>query len=445
MTGPAFRDHREPAAGGLFVAIAGERVDGHDFAAAAVASGAAGVLGARATPAPTVVVDDVVVALALLARHVVDTVRPTVLALTGSQGKTGTKDYLGHVLASVGPTVATAGNLNNEIGVPLTALRCTAGTEYLVVEMGARGIGHIGELCRIAPPDVAAVLNVGTAHLGEFGSREAIARAKGEIVEALGPDGTAVLNADDPLVAAMRDRTAAHVLTFGALGTGERAPAVGWRDVVLDDLGRPSFALGHGTESHAVTLTQSGAHQVANATAAAALALAAGVDLRTCARALSEAVPASRWRMELHERPDGVWWSTTPTTPTPPRWRRPSTPWWRSAPAAAPARSRCSARCSSSGRRTRRSTRASGGTPPSAAWTSCSPSVSPRPGSRPARAPYPAGPAPPSPRWVVTRPWSGCERMSPPAAKPVDLQRPVRGSCSSRRRAERRWSPWPKA
>ena len=124
-------------------------------------------------------VDDVVVALGRLARHVVDDVRPTVLALTGSQGKTGTKDYLAQVLAGVGETVATVGNLNNELGVPLTVLRCTAETEYLVVEMGARGIGHIAELCRIAPPDVAAVLNVGTAHLGEFGSREAIAAGQG--------------------------------------------------------------------------------------------------------------------------------------------------------------------------------------------------------------------------------------------------------------------------
>ena len=300
VSGPAFRDNREPAEGGLFVAIVGERVDGHDFAEAAVDGGAVAVLGTRPTPAPTVVVADVVKALALLGRHVVDAVRPTVLALTGSQGKTGTKDYLAQVLTGVGETVATAGNLNNELGVPLTVLRCTAATEFLVVEMGARGIGHIAELCRIAPPDVAAVLNVGTAHLGEFGSREAIAEAKGELVEALSPDGTAVLNADDPLVAAMGELTAASVLTFG------RAGEVSWRDVVLDDLGRPSFRLGRGGEWHEVALKQSGAHQVANATAAAAMALAAGVDLGHSSRALTDAVPTSRWRMELHERADGL-------------------------------------------------------------------------------------------------------------------------------------------
>ncbi len=300
VTGPAFRDHREPVTGGLFVAIVGERVDGHDFAGAAVEGGAAAVLGSRPTDVPTVVVDDVLDALARLARHVVDTVRPTVLALTGSQGKTGTKDYLGQVLAGVGETVATAGNLNNELGVPLTVLRCTAETEYLVVEMGARGIGHIAELCRMAPPDVAAVLNVGTAHLDGFGSREAIAQAKGEIVEALRPGGVAVLNADDDLVSAMAGRTAGRVLTFGEAGD------VRWRGMELDDLGRASFEIGRAGEWHPVALTQSGAHQVPNATAAATMAQAAGVDLAACARALTAAVPASRWRMELHQRADGL-------------------------------------------------------------------------------------------------------------------------------------------
>ena len=300
VTGPAFHDNREPAEGGLFVAIVGERVDGHDYAEAAVEGGAVAVIGSRPTTVPTVVVDDVVVALGHLARHVVDVVDPTVLALTGSQGKTGTKDYLAQVLAGVGETVATSGNLNNELGVPLTVLRCTTDTEYLVVEMGARGIGHIAALCRIAPPDVAAVLNVGTAHLGEFGSREAIARAKGEIVEALGADGTAVLNAGDDLVEVMRERTSARVLTFG-----EHAD-VSWRGVRLGDLGRASFELGHGGEWHPVSLTQSGAHQVPNAAAAAAMAVATGVELDHCARALTASMAASPRRMELHERPDGL-------------------------------------------------------------------------------------------------------------------------------------------
>ncbi len=304
VTGDAFLDTRRPVAGGLFVAIAGERVDGHDFAAAAVAGGGAAVLASRPTPVPTVVVADAAVALGRLARHVLDAVRPQVLALTGSQGKTGTKDLLGQTLGQIsgGPrgTVATAGNLNNELGVPLTVLRTTHATRHLVVEMGARGPGHISELCRIAPPDVAAVLNVGTAHLGEFGSREAIALAKGEIIEALPSTGTAVLNADDALVLAMRARTDATVLTCGLQGE------VTWRGLALDDLGRPSFELGHAGSWFPVSLRQPGAHQVANAAAAGAMALAAGAGLREVASGLTAALPASRWRMELHERADGL-------------------------------------------------------------------------------------------------------------------------------------------
>jgi UDP-N-acetylmuramoyl-tripeptide--D-alanyl-D-alanine ligase len=310
VTGAAYVDSRTPVPGGLFVAVVGERVDGHEYAA-----GAHAVLGSRPTVAPTVVVSDPVPALGALARHVVDEVDPVVLALTGSQGKTGTKDYLAAVLGRlVGEdrVVATTANNNNEIGVPLTVLRSGIGTTHLVVEMGARGIGHIADLCRIAPPDVAAVLNVGTAHVGEFGGREAIARAKGEIVEGLGPDGVAVLNADDPLVAAMRDRTSAEVLTFGALGgRGGRAatvsrPAVSWRGVALDDLGRPSFEVGHAGEWHPVRLRQTGAHQVSNAVAAAAMAVAAGLALGEVAAALSEATARSPWRMEVGERSDGL-------------------------------------------------------------------------------------------------------------------------------------------
>ena len=295
VTGGAYVDTRTPVAGGLFVAVVGEHADGHDFAA-----GAHAVLGSRPTDAPTVVVADPVVALGRLARHVVDAVSPTVLALTGSQGKTGTKDYLAHLLAVAGETVATRGNHNNEIGVPLTALQVTRETRFLVVEMGARGIGHIDYLCRVAPPSVAAVLNVGTAHLSEFGSREQIAVAKGEIVAALPDDGTAVLNADDPLVRAMADRTSAGTLSFGVAGD------VRWHDLRTDDLGRPSFDLAHDGARHRVSLTQTGVHQVANAVAAATMSLAAGLDLATAAERLGTARSASRWRMELHERGDGV-------------------------------------------------------------------------------------------------------------------------------------------
>jgi UDP-N-acetylmuramoyl-tripeptide--D-alanyl-D-alanine ligase len=247
-----------------------------------------------------VLATDPVAALGRLARHVADRLEATVLALTGSQGKTGTKDYLAEVLATAGATVATTANNNNELGVPLTVLRADEATAYLVVEMGARGPGHIAYLCGIAPPRVGAVLNVGTAHLGEFGSVEAIARTKGELLEALPADGTAVVNADDPRTLAMTGRTGASALTFGVAGD------VAWRGIELDELGRPAFELGHAGRWRAVRLTQTGRHQVANAAAAAAMALAVGIPLDDVATALSAARSASRWRMELRERADGL-------------------------------------------------------------------------------------------------------------------------------------------
>ena len=393
VTGGAFVDTRTPEPGGLFVAVAGERVDGHDFAREAHAAGAVAVLGSRPTEVPTVVVDDVVRALGVLARHVLDRLPDTlVLAMTGSQGKTGTKDYLAHVLGESGETVATRGNFNNEIGVPLTALRATPDTRYLVVEMGARGIGHVAHLCTIAPPTIGAVLNVGTAHIGEFGSREAIARAKGELVAALPADGTAVLNADDPLVAAMAGRTSATVVTFGH----DEAADVAVTDVTSDDLGRLSFELVHRGAGATVHLAQVGAHQWRNAAAAAAMALAAGLDLDAVADSLGDAFPASRWRMELAERPTDSSSSTTPTTPIPSRWRPLSRRWPASARAVGVVRSRCSVRCSSWGRGPRPPTPASGPTPQppgSTSWSRWAPPRTPWPRrtSRRRTPPPPAG------------------------------------------------------
>lgn len=298
VTGPAYVDSRTPVPEGLFVAVVGERTDGHAYADDAHA-----VLGSRPTAAPTVVVADPVAALGRLSRHVLDRLGTTVLALTGSQGKTGTKDYLAAVLRDLAgeeAVVATTANNNNELGVPMTALRAGEATRFLVVEMGARGIGHISYLCEIAPPTIAAVLNVGTAHVGEFGGREQIARAKGEIVEALPVDGVAVLNADDDLVAAMAPRTSARVLTFGLAGS------VRWSDVRLDALGRPALLLEHAGSSVPVQLLQTGLHQVPNAAAAAAMALAAGFTLEQVGPALAGAAAASPWRMEVSERPDGL-------------------------------------------------------------------------------------------------------------------------------------------
>jgi UDP-N-acetylmuramoyl-tripeptide--D-alanyl-D-alanine ligase len=313
VDGPAFLDSRAPEPGGLFVAFAGEHVDGHDYALSAVEGGAAAVLGSRATGAPSVLVEDVQAALQELARIVLLRRRKmlrrnrprrlTVVAITGSQGKTSAKDMLARVLSDHAPTVATAGSFNNELGLPLTVLRVTAETRYLVLEMGARGIGHLRELCQIAQPDISLVLNVGRAHIGEFGSQEAIAQAKGEIVEALDwGGGTAVLNADDAMVSAMEDRTGARALFFG------RAPHADVRlgDVTLDDLGRPSFDLVAGGHTEQVTLQLLGEHQATNAAATAATALAAGLGLAEVAESLRGIDHLSKWRMELHERADGL-------------------------------------------------------------------------------------------------------------------------------------------
>ena len=274
---------------------------------AAARAGAAAVLAERAVPGvPTVVVPDVVPALGRVAHAWLGRLRasgPTrVVAVTGSSGKTTTKDLLAAVLARSGPTVAPPGSYNNELGVPLTVLSAPTGTAHLVLEMGARGGGHIAELTRVARPDVAVVLNVGTAHVGEFGSRERTAQAKGELVEALPADGVAVLAADDPLVLAMASRTTARVVTFGtAAGAQVRA-----EDVRLDG-GRARFVLHDpdgGTAQVALRLV--GAHQVGNALAAGTVGLVAGLPVDVVADALSTAEPASRWRMELTTRADGT-------------------------------------------------------------------------------------------------------------------------------------------
>nr|WP_297107059.1 UDP-N-acetylmuramoyl-tripeptide--D-alanyl-D-alanine ligase [Tessaracoccus sp.] len=317
-------DSRAATPGSLFVALPGERVDGHAFAPAAVANGAAGVIGMALTEAdvPHILAVDSVEALSWLARGVVRRARArgTVsIGVTGSSGKTSTKDLMAQVFEAAGPTVAPVGSQNNEIGVPLTACRVTRDTRYLVSEMGARGIGHIAWLTSLVGLDIGVCLNVGRAHVGEFGGMEATALAKSEIVSGLSSDGWAVLNADDPLVAAMAAATQARIAWFGErevppVGTGGPLAAgalrVTARDVALDARARASFTLvaddGAAERVAQVTLGVIGRHQVSNALAAAATALAAGLDLDDVAAALSAAGPRSRWRMELETRADGV-------------------------------------------------------------------------------------------------------------------------------------------
>ncbi|KUJ34363.1 UDP-N-acetylmuramoyl-tripeptide--D-alanyl-D-alanine ligase [Streptomyces sp. NPDC093228] len=305
VTAPVVRDSREVEPGGLFVAFVGEHVDGHDFAPAVVEAGAAAVLASRPVGVPAIVVDDVQAALGALARHVVRRLGATVVALTGSAGKTSTKDLIAQVLQHKAPTVWTPGSLNNEIGLPLTALSATEETRFLVLEMGARGIGHIRYLTGLTPPRIGLVLNVGTAHIGEFGGREQIALAKGELVESLpskDEGGIAVLNADDPLVRAMASRTAAKVVLFGESDEAD----VRAENVRLTDSGQPAFSLHTPSGCSDVTMRLYGEHHVSNALAAAAVAHELGMSAEEIATALSEAGTLSRWRMEVTERPDGV-------------------------------------------------------------------------------------------------------------------------------------------
>lgn len=318
VTGPVVVDSREVLPGGMFVALPGEHVDGHDYAPAAVAAGAALVLSARALDGvPCVVVEDVERALGDLARDVLVRLREAaaepggsglrVIGVTGSVGKTTTKDVLAQLCASVGPTVAPVRSFNNEIGLPLTVLRADEQTRFLVLEMGASGPGHLTYLTDIAPPDVAVVLVVGHAHLGGFGGTvEDVARAKSEIVGGLVPGGVAVLNADDHRVRAMAAAAPGPVVLFGVAPDA----AVRALDQRLDGLGRASFTLvedgPEGRLERAVTLRLVGEHHVHNALAAAATARAVGIGIDDVAAGLSAADALSPHRMHVVDRPDGV-------------------------------------------------------------------------------------------------------------------------------------------
>ena len=302
VSGPVIIDSRQAEPGSLFAALPGSRADGHEFAPQAVAAGAA-VLATRPCGVPALIVPDVPAALAALAQAVTARLpRLTIAAITGSAGKTTTKDLTAQLVESLGATVSPRASFNNEIGHPLTVLRVTEQTRYLIAEMSARGHGHITALCAMSPPRLGAVLCVGHAHAGEFGSIDDVARAKGELPAALPADGVAVLNADDQRVLAMAKRTAARVVTFG------RSPGADVRaaDVVLDDAGRPGFSLITQAGDAPVQLQLHGEHNVANALAAATLAGQLGMDLAAVAAGLSAATARSRWRMEVTHRPDGV-------------------------------------------------------------------------------------------------------------------------------------------
>jgi UDP-N-acetylmuramoyl-tripeptide--D-alanyl-D-alanine ligase len=329
ITGTVEFDSRRITPGGLFLALPGARSDGHDHAAAAVAAGATAVLAARPVGVPAVVVAPqpgdvsasvlehdrdgsgaaVLAALAELATAVAARLAAaglTIVGVTGSSGKTSTKDLLAAVLAPLGEVVAPPGSFNNELGHPWTVLRATERTDYLILEMSARHPGNIAALARIAPPRIAVVLNVGTAHLGEFGSRQAIADTKAELPQAVSASGVVVLNADDAAVAAMAERTAARVVRVSRAASADVWADV-WADqVVLDELARPRFTLHHGDRSVDVGLAVHGEHHVSNALCAAAVALECGATCEQVAAALAAAGAASPSRMAVFTRHDGV-------------------------------------------------------------------------------------------------------------------------------------------
>lgn len=306
VTGVAV-DSRLVKPGDAFFALKGEYLDGHDYVEDALLKGASAVVVDRPVKVDAgrrIVVADAMAALAALAGWVRDVLNPVVVGITGSTGKTSVKDLLASIVRTRMPVVASERSFNNELGVPLTLLKTRPDTRVVVVEMGTRGLGQIAELCELARPHLGVVTNVGVTHYETFGSRASIAKAKGELVEAIPEGGAAVLNADDPLVARMASRRGdlVDVLTFGfSDGAWLRAT-----EVSLDRLGRPSFRLFRGSQRGVwVTLQASGAHQVVNALAASTAAMALGLRLDDCRVGL-EAAKISPWRMQVREVGDAV-------------------------------------------------------------------------------------------------------------------------------------------
>jgi UDP-N-acetylmuramoyl-tripeptide--D-alanyl-D-alanine ligase len=296
---PVF-DSRLATPGCFFLALKGENVDGHEFAADAYRNGSMFSLTSQRIDGPCIVVKDVLEALSILAAFVRKRLdKLIVIGITGSQGKTSTKDLLTHMLGAVGPTVAPAGSFNNDLGLPITLLECDDRTRFCILEMGARHMGDIARLCEIAKPNIGVVLTVGTAHIGEFGSREIIAKTKGELIESLGKDGVAILGTYDEFTPKMASLHQGEVILFGESADIQvRAADIEMRE------GRPHFDLVTPAGRDAVGMRAVGAHQVSNALAVAAVGTALSLPLELIASSLSTAEISSKWRMELHESAD---------------------------------------------------------------------------------------------------------------------------------------------
>ncbi|MDE0802131.1 MAG: UDP-N-acetylmuramoyl-tripeptide--D-alanyl-D-alanine ligase [Acidimicrobiales bacterium] len=300
--GGASIDSRTAGPGQLFVPLVAER-DGHDFIPAAIESGAAAYLTAHEPDADggttAIRVDDTMDALTRLGGAARDRLPEAVIGVTGSVGKTSVKDLLASVLATTFRTASSDKSFNNEIGVPLTLVNAADDTEVLVQEMGARGIGHIRQLCDVARPSAAIVTMVAEVHTSEFAGIDEVALGKGELVEAIPADGFVVLNGSDARVRKMSERTDARVLTYGVSGD-----VVAQKVAVDDDL-RARFRLSSPWGSVDVQLAVHGVHQVGNALAAAAAGLAQGVPIDAVAAGL-ETAAISPWRMELHRTGAGA-------------------------------------------------------------------------------------------------------------------------------------------
>ena len=295
---PVF-DSREAKPGSFFLALKGENLDGHQFIKAAISNGAIFGLTSKEVPEPHIRVPDVLKALGEIAKFVRSQLPDLkVVAITGSQGKTTTKELLNQMLSQFGETVASEGSYNNELGAPLTLLKCDNSTKYCITELGARHPGDIKYLAEIVQPNIGVVLTVGSAHLGEFGSREIIAKAKGELIDALPNDGVAILGTYDELTPKLNKNFKGKTITFG-----EKSDCLVRAADVESREGYPYFDLVTPEDRAPVSLRLVGLHQISNALAAAAVGVAFNLPTEKIASALSTAEPKSKWRMELHDLP----------------------------------------------------------------------------------------------------------------------------------------------
>jgi UDP-N-acetylmuramoyl-tripeptide--D-alanyl-D-alanine ligase len=300
-------DSRTLAPGQLFVALRGPHFNGHDFVAAAAQLGAAGALveTAQAVALPQIVVADSEAALTRAARAWRGEFHGPLIGVAGSNGKTTAKEMLAAILGEAGSCLATRGNLNNHIGVPLTLLRLTPEHRFAVIEMGANHAGEVAALAALARPSIGMITNAGAEHLEGFGSLEGVARAEGEMVAGLAAGETAIINADDEFAGLWRGLTRARVVTFGVRRPADFS-ASEVRAAVAAEGFRTHFRLSAPAGSAAIELQLGGAHNIANALAAAAAAAGAGATLAQIAAGLAR-VRAVAGRLQFKRTSGGAW------------------------------------------------------------------------------------------------------------------------------------------